>query len=126
MPQKLIAALTCINVYTGQKVAMIRADKGGEYASREMEEILHEHAPYLELRCPDAPQQNEIAERLHPKMLEMTLVVFTFSELEYELWPECALATIHTKNCTIHKPNEFISPYQPRFGRNASTSVLRA
>ena len=116
--------LAMVERETGEKLATLRADNGGEYLSNEFQAYCKTNGIRLETTSARTPEQNGVAERQNRSVFERVRVVLIESGLPIYLWAEAACYVVYTKNRNASATLGGLSPFQVRFGRPPDASFL--
>jgi len=73
-------------VETGEKVNLLRTDRGGEYIGNDFQCWLKGRGVYHKVMNASTPQENGVAERLNRTLLEMTCTMIFDSKLPKSYW----------------------------------------
>lgn len=111
---------------TGQSIATIRTDGGGEYVSTEFEQYLKSQGIHHELTVRYSPQQNGVAERYNRTICELARALIIDSEFPKSFWAEAISTAVYVRNrapTNAHK--EATTPYQKWYHCKPDISNLR-
>jgi hypothetical protein len=109
---------------TGQKVGILRDDKGGEYSSAEFDRFLVDEGIHHKHSICDTPQQLGIAECLNRTLDKGITTLLAQSGLSHAWWEDAALHFLHGK---IRLPSSVTMPsmlYDLFYGRKSSVKCL--
>ena len=107
--------LNCFKLYeafatalTGERIAYLRCDNGGEYKSTAFAAFTNEKGITVQYTAPYTSQQNGVAERFNRSLVEKLCAVLYDSKLEKSFWGEAALFVTYTINrtCTTTLPDQ--------------------
>ena len=73
---------------SGERIGVLKTDRGGEYRSREFAEYLRKHQIAHEVTVPVSPEMNGIAERMNRTILEKAKCMCVHADLPKSLWAE--------------------------------------
>ncbi len=111
---------------TGEKVAKLRSDNGGEYVSKEFQQVLQQMGIAHETSAPYTPEQNGTAERINRTILEIVRCWIHSRALDKRLWAELIHAAVWTFNRRPRlREGEWKVPEQLWTGHFADTASLR-
>lgn len=79
-------------------VKRVLCDNGGEFTSNRMVNFYFEHGILLETAFPHTPQQNNMVERKHCRLLETARALKLEEKLPSKFCEECVLTTTHIIN----------------------------
>ena len=68
------------------KIKMFQSDGGREFDNSSMHNLFNAHGIYFCKSCPDTQQQNGVAKRKHPHILEMTRSFLIVSSMPNYFW----------------------------------------
>jgi transposase InsO family protein len=114
-----------ILVETGQHVATLRSDNGGEYFSNKFEEWLKENGIKHESSAPKTPEQNGVSERSNRTIVEPARSMLHAAGLPIELWVEASNTAVYIKNRVVSRSREGKTPYELWKGIKPNFSHLR-
>jgi transposase InsO family protein len=114
-----------ILVETGQHVATLRSDNGGEYFSNKFEEWLKENGIKHESSAPKTPEQNGVSERSNRTIVEPARSMLHAAGLPIELWAEASNTAVYIKNRVVSRSREGKTPYELWKGIKPNFSHLR-
>ena len=80
---------------SGQKIKILRSDKGGEYVNNDLLHICSQSGIQVQHSVPYTPQQNGIAERNNRSLKEMTTCMLESKKLAANLWDESTHAAAY-------------------------------
>jgi transposase InsO family protein len=125
-------AFSCFKQYkaaaemvTGQKLAALRTDRGGEYLSKEFSTFLTAAGIQHELTPPYTPQHNGVAERANRTIFDAVRAMLHRAGLSSYFWAEAAQAAVHVRNRCSTRAVPGATPYQVWTGRRPSIENLR-
>jgi hypothetical protein len=111
---------------TGQTIAVLRTDGGGEYVSNEFEQYLRMHGIQHQLTVRYTPQQNGVAERFNRTVCELARALVIDSELPKSFWAEAVSTAVYVRNRTpTNAHHEATTPYQKWFSRKPDISDMK-
>lgn len=111
---------------TGQTIATLRTDGGGEYISAEFEQYLQLQGIHHELSVRYSPQQNGVAERYNRTICELARALIIDADLPKSFWAEAISTAVYVRNrapTNAHK--EVTTPYQKWYHCRPDISNLR-
>ncbi|GJW98685.1 retrovirus-related pol polyprotein from transposon TNT 1-94, partial [Tanacetum coccineum] len=120
---KFVLYKTEVENQLGQKIKVVRSDRGGEYVSP-FAELCAKHGIRHEFTAPYSPQQNGIAERKNRTLKEMVNAMLISSGLSQDMWGEAILTATYLLNKIPRKEKEE-TPYELWMGRKPSYQYLR-
>lgn len=109
---------------TGCTIKTLRTDNGGEYMSREFQDLLKEKGIRHETTVPYSPQQNGIAERFNRTLQESALSMILQAKLSKKFWAEAVCAAAYIRNRVITTATG-TTPYERWYGKKPDISHLR-
>ena len=86
------------DVLPSGEIKRMRSDNGGEFISKEFQEILLKHSIKQELSAPYSPHQNGTAERNWRTLFEMGRALLIESGLPKYLWTYAIMTATHIRN----------------------------
>jgi hypothetical protein len=87
---------------TWNKIKVLRSNNGGEYTSKEFNDLCKEARIKRELTVPYNPQQNNIAERKNRSIVEDSKAMIHDKDLPMFLWGEESNTTMYVHNRSPH------------------------
>lgn len=103
----------------GNVIKILRADNGGEYVNRDLENYLKQSGIRFQTTNPHTPQQNGMAERLNRTIVEKSRCMLFDAELPKEFWAEAVNTAVYlinrspTRGLNGRTPNEIWSGHVP-------------
>jgi len=82
----------------GKKPIALRTDNGKEYMSSELKDYLRKEGIQHQLRVPDTPQQNGVAERKNRSLTESAKSMLLNADLDNRFWGEAILTAAYLQN----------------------------
>jgi transposase InsO family protein len=89
---------TKVEKETGLCIWGLRTDRGGEFTSLEFTDFCTTNGIQRQLTASYTPQQNGVAERKNPTIMNMVRSMLTKKEIPRTFWPEAVNWTIHVLN----------------------------
>lgn len=112
---------------TGQTIATLRTDGGGEYVSTEFEKYLQLQGIHHELSVRYLPQQNGVAERYNRTICELARALIIDADLPKSFWAEAVSTAVYVRNrVPTNAHQEATTPYQKWHHCKPDISNLRA
>lgn len=112
--------------HTGQKIAKIRCDNGGEYISNKFRAICDGAGIQIQYTEPYTPQHNGVAERMNRTLLEKARSMIADSKMSKEFWGEAVYCAAYISN---RSPSRAIdsdaTPVELWTGKKPNLSRLR-
>ena len=104
-------------------IKRLRTDGGGEY-EKWMEDHLKGSGIIHETTAPYSPDQNGVAERANPTIMERVKAIIAEFKLDKRLWMEIAETVVYLKNCS---PTSTVAttPYELWHGMRPNLSHLK-
>lgn len=81
-----------------QKIKVLRLDNGGEYFSKNFDDLLKYESMTRQTFTTNTLQYNEVVERKNCTTMEMTKKMLYFKNLGYEYWIEAMINMMYTRN----------------------------
>ena len=103
----------------------IRSDNGGEYTSKEYQQILRDQGIIHETTAPHTPQENGISERLNDEVMKIARALLQLSGLPEEFWIYAAYHAVYLINRKPCKANKDKTPYEVWQQSKPDISTLR-
>lgn len=82
----------------GRKIKMFRTDNGGEFFSKQMDDLLQSIGCIHQSSCPHTPQQNGIVERKHRHLLHIARALMLNANLPKTFWGDGILTATYIIN----------------------------
>ncbi|MBW0585008.1 hypothetical protein O181_124723 [Austropuccinia psidii MF-1] len=95
----------------GTKVKVLVNNNGGEYLSRQLQNLLEENGTKMVLTAPYSPQQNPISERGNRTTSEKARALLHKSNLTLDFWGEAVTTSVFIENITPSPYNNNRVPY---------------
>lgn len=95
---RFIDYLTQAERHTGNKLCILKSDRGGEYRSAKLQAYAAVHGIKLEQAPANTPQHDSIAKRYNRMIVEGVRAQMIHAALPTYLWGEVVLATSHILN----------------------------
>ncbi|GKA49185.1 retrotransposon protein, putative, ty1-copia subclass [Tanacetum coccineum] len=108
----------------GQKIKVVRSDRGGEDVSP-LADLCVKHRIRHEFTAPYSPQQNGIAEKKNRALKEMVNAMLISSGLSQDMWGGEAILTATYLLNKIPRKEKEETPYELWMGRKPSYQYLR-
>ena len=83
---------------SGRKVQAIRTDNGGEYTSNTFQEYLLSEGIHHQRTVRKTPEQNGVAERMNPTLVETVRSMLTGARLPQRFWAEALSTAVYLNN----------------------------
>jgi hypothetical protein len=112
-------------VATGQKLAMIRTDGGGEFINDAADAYLRTQDITRQVTPAYTPQHNGVAERANRTILNSVRCMLHRAGLSGYLWPEAVRTAVYIRNRSPSRTLDAITPYQAWTGTKPSITELR-
>ena len=110
---------------TGRKLKVLRSDNGGEYTSKTFEDYCSSKGVRHETSVPYTPQQNGVAERMNPTLIESVRAMLTHAQQDKSLWAEAVNAAAYIRNRSPTSALKQQTPYQVWTGKVPDVWHLR-
>ena len=114
-----------IEVQTGNKLQVLRLDRGREYLSKEFINYCSIHGIQRELTQAHTPQQNSVSERRNRTILERARCMSHDCQLPIYLWTEAVIAATYLINRSATRANHGKTPEARFTGMKPDISNLR-
>ncbi|KAE8683109.1 hypothetical protein F3Y22_tig00111215pilonHSYRG00067 [Hibiscus syriacus] len=83
---------------SGRKIKAMRSDQGGEFTSREFQELCEANGIRRPMTVPRFSQQNGVAERKNRTILDMARSMLKSKKLPKEFWAKAVTCAVYLKN----------------------------
>jgi hypothetical protein len=87
----------------GRRIKVLRSDNGGEYTSRDFNDLCIEVGIKREYIVPYKPQQNGVVEKKNITIIEATKAMIHDHNLPMILWEEESMTTVYVHNRSPHQ-----------------------
>lgn len=110
---------------TGEKVKILRHDKGGEYIGRNWDAFCALHGMEIQKTVRNEPHQNGVAERSNRTLVEGVISMLTQAKLPSTFWGYALHALVHTRNRSPTAALDGITPFESLIGLKPDASYFR-
>lgn len=102
----------------------IKTDNDLEFLSKSCQTLLDNIGILHQQTCPYTPQQNEVAERKHRHLLQITRAILFQSGMPKSFWGEALLHATYLINRLLTKLLSWKTPYEMLFGKPINIVIL--
>jgi len=118
--------VSLLHAQTGQLVAVLRSDNGGEYEGNEFQAWLKKKGIRHETTVRYTPQQNGISERDNRTIVEgARTILYSNTSLPLMLWAEAVNYVVFALNRTLSTNRFTTTPFEAWYGRKPDVSEMR-
>ena len=110
---------------TGQKIAILRTDGGGEYTSGAASAYLRDEGIQRQITPPHTPEHNGVAERMNLTIFSAVRSMLHRARLPSTFWADAALNAVHIRNRCPTRAVKDKTPYEVWTGRKPSIDSFR-
>ncbi|GJS54680.1 zinc finger, CCHC-type containing protein [Tanacetum coccineum] len=110
---------------TGEKIKMLRTDRGGEFMSKNFTEYCNRTGLKRHYTAPYSPQQNGVVERRNRTVMEMVRSSMKYMCVPDVLWGEAVNHAVYVLNRLATKALDSCTPYEKWTGRKPEVSHFR-
>jgi transposase InsO family protein len=110
---------------TGQKIATLRTDGGGEYTSGVFTTYLRREGIQRQITPPHTPEHNGVAERLNLIIFGAVRCMLHRARLPPSFWAEAAFTAVYVRNRCPTRAVHGKTPYEVWTGTKPSIEALR-
>ena len=110
---------------TGEKIATLRTDGGGEYTSGAFTDYLRREGIQRQLTPPHTPEHNGVAERLNLIIFGAVRCMLHRARLPATFWAEAACNAVYVRNRCPTRAVKGRTPFEVWTGRKPSIDRLR-
>lgn len=111
---------------TGNRITVLRTDRGGEYMSDEFKKYLQNLGIKHELTVANSPQQNGVAERMNRTLVESARAMIYHAGLPKSFWAEALYATVYIRNrLPTSAVTGHLTPHENWYGTKPNVKYLR-
>ncbi|GJS30316.1 zinc finger, CCHC-type containing protein [Tanacetum coccineum] len=114
-----------VETETGEKVKVLRTDRGGEFLSNQFTTYCNETGLERHYTSPYSPQQNGVVERRNRTVVEMVRSNLKTMCMPDVLWGEAVNHAVYVLNRVTSKALKDSTPYEMWTGRKAHLGHLR-
>ncbi|KAK8562296.1 hypothetical protein V6N12_010380 [Hibiscus sabdariffa] len=108
----------------GKSIKALRSDRGGEYLSRDFDELLKECGIVSQLTPPGTPQWNGVSERRNRTLLDMVRSMMSHTDLPTSFWGYALETAAFTLNRVPSKSVQK-TPHEMWTGRRPNMSFMK-
>ncbi len=112
-----------VKILNGDIVKTLRSDNGGEYVSKQFEQIMVKNKIKHEFSAPESPHQNGTAERSWRTLFEMARCLLIESKLPQNLWTYAVMCSAYIRNRCYNQRTKS-TPYFMLTGKKPDVSKL--
>ena len=109
---------------TGKGAKTLRSDGGGEFYSKEFEDLLAKAGIAHQVTPPYTPQLNGVAERTNRTVVESARSQMYWKKVPLELWELAIQCASYVQNMAISSTGK-VTPFERWYGREPDVSHLR-
>lgn len=117
---KVLAEVQC-----GERLAVLRCDRGGEFRGFEFSQFCMNEGIDLQFTPPRTPEYNGVAERLNRTLEERVSCMLADRKAPHAMWAECLVTAAYLKNLTPMKLLKGLTPEEMWTGEKPDVSHLR-
>ena len=110
---------------TGKSIKCLRTDNGGEFTSVEFEQYCKDEGIVRHKTVVYTPQQNGVAKRMNPTLMERARSMINNANLQKELWAEVVSTTCYLVNRSPSVAIDCKIPEEVCTGQSCDYSHLR-
>lgn len=100
----------------------LRSDRGGEFASDEINLFCNDHSIKRQVFAPRTPQQNGIVERRNRSIMDCARTLMIEKKVPQTFWREAISATVYTLNRVQLKKGTLKTPYEISYEKKPNVS----
>ena len=98
VPAAVKEVVLMLETQTGQKLRMVRTDRGSEYLNAPLMDFFKSKGIIHETTAPYTPQQNGAAERLNRTLMDRVRAMVHGAGLDVDMWAEAAITANYIRN----------------------------
>lgn len=106
-----------VETETGERIKVLRTDRGGEFLSNEFTKYCNETGLERHYTSPYSPQQNGVVERHNRTVLEMVRCNLKTMSMPHALWGEAVMYSVYVLNRVQTKALKNSTLYEMWTGR---------
>ena len=110
---------------TGEKIKMLRSDRGGEFLSKLFAGVCEEARIKRQMTAPYTPQQNGLVERRNRSIMEMARSMLKSMKLPGKFWGEAVRHAVYLLNRLPTRPMGEKTPFEAMNGRKPRLGHLK-
>ncbi|PKU75919.1 Retrovirus-related Pol polyprotein from transposon TNT 1-94 [Dendrobium catenatum] len=110
---------------SGQKIKILRSDRGGEFNSCQFEDFCKEEGLEHQLTVAYTPQQNGVTERKNRTVMEMARSMLIAKDIPKKFWAEAVNTAVYVLNRCPTKAVKDITPIEAWSGDKPSVDHFR-
>jgi transposase InsO family protein len=110
---------------TDLKIKCLRSDNGGEFTSKEFNDLCEEHGIKIQFSVARTPHQNGFVERKNGTVQEMARTMLKDSKLGDIFWVQVVHTSVQILNIGMLSSNNDKTPYELWKGRPANVKHFR-
>ena len=110
---------------TGEKIKMLRSDRGGEFLSKLFAGVCEEARIKRQMTAPYTPQQNGVVERRNRSIMEMARSMLKSMKLPGKFWGEAVRHAVYLLNRLPTRPMGEKTPFEAMNGRKPHLGHLK-
>ncbi|KAJ9566346.1 LOW QUALITY PROTEIN: hypothetical protein OSB04_002312 [Centaurea solstitialis] len=116
---------TMVEKETDNSIKVLRTDRGGEFSSREFNNLCDDNGMIRHLTAPYTPQQNGVVERRNCTILEMTRSMLKAKQVPNYLWGEAVNHATYIINWIPSRAVKDATPYELYYRRKPNVEHIR-
>src|SRR3984957_14053646 len=110
---------------TNRRIKVLRSDNGGEYISKEFDQLLAKLGITRQTTPPYTPEHNGVAERANRTIVECARSMMQGAHLDYSYWGEAVMTAVYLRNRSPSRSVQRMTPYEAWTGEKPSLSHLK-
>ena len=115
-----------VETQTGNRIATLRSDQGGEYLSHQFSDFLRVNGIQHQLTARYTPQQNGCAERYNRTVCESARAMIIEADVPKSFWAEAIATSVYVRNrLPTAAIRDHITPYERWYGKKPNISNAR-
>jgi Integrase core domain len=124
MPHVVIGTLREWERQTGEKVKVLRIDRGTEFLNKELRGFCHEEGIVMESSVPYCPEQNGVVERAIRTVMEKARTMLVGCNADESLWADSVVTAAYLQNL-VPKSGRTKAPWELMKGEQPKGGHLR-
>lgn len=110
---------------TNHRIKILRSDNGGEYCSKEFDQLLSLSGISRQKSPPYTPEHNGVAERANRTIVECARSLLHGAHLNYSFWGEAVMTAVYLRNRSPSSALQNITPFEAWTGEKPSLGHLK-
>ena len=92
-------------------IKQFQCDGGGEFLNNKFQKLFQDSGIITRISCPQTPQQNGMAERMHRTLINIVRAMLIQANLPSIFWVEALMSAVYVLNRVPHAVVAFNIPF---------------